>query len=510
MMKKQPVSFRLIYLIYLGVLVALVAAAAIYVGSLLRQYEKSQPEFHVQQAVEQLLEDAKAEGFWSLHDLPRSSSSDYEANLDLKQTYLDQLAAEDLNFVAQAGTTEDELLYNVESNGFCLAQVKLKATGPMYTKLAVFSMRDWTVESVTPVMEEHEYTLSVPADFDVQVNGMAAGEGEEDGRLVTYTLSNLYLKPELTITDEEGNQAEYRIKKNKIVAEYFDYSMTLPDTLSVKLDGQELTGEEAGSGMVHYGITSLTQPQVTISDLYGNTVQYEGGQLPLTQATITASESCQVQVLGASVPQAAVTIETNPEYTHFADYVEDLPGVAVYRIAVLQNDAEITVKDASDNTISLDASTTTHNLVNSVSGLDQVPEEVSAEIDVLKTAQNWSLFLTRDLAFSQVQKTLIPGSYQYDVATKYAYGIDITFTSGHTLLNPAFADNSVTNFLWITDDCFSVDISFVKRMLLSTGVQVDDPMNDRFYFVKYDGTNDGVDNPVWKLASMKEIVDNAG
>ena len=34
-------------------------------------------------------------------------------------------------------------------------------------------------------------------------------------------------------------------------------------------------------------------------------------------------------------------------------------------------------------------------------------------------------------------------------------------------------------------------------------------MNDRFYFVKYDTTNDGVDNPTWKLAGMKEIVDNA-
>ena len=70
-------------------------------------------------------------------------------------------------------------------------------------------------------------------------------------------------------------------------------------------------------------------------------------------------------------------------------------------------------------------------------------------------------------------------------------------------------DNTVKNFVWITDDCFSVDISFVKHMYLYGTTLVEDPMNDRFYFVKYDTTNDGVDNPTWKLAGMKEIVDNA-
>ena len=45
-------------------------------------------------------------------------------------------------------------------------------------------------------------------------------------------------------------------------------------------------------------------------------------------------------------------------------------------------------------------------------------------------------------------------------------------------------------------------------ILNRTGGSVEDPMNDRFTFVKYDGTKDGVDNPEWKLVSMKEIVSN--
>ena len=87
--------------------------------------------------------------------------------------------------------------------------------------------------------------------------------------------------------------------------------------------------------------------------------------------------------------------------------------------------------------------------------------------------------MTNDLAFSRIRGYLIPGSYQYEVAQKYATGVDITFTSRHTLDDPAFTGNTVTNFVWITEDCFSVDISFVKHMRLWYGTPVDDAMNDR-------------------------------
>ena len=116
--------------------------------------------------------------------------------------------------------------------------------------------------------------------------------------------------------------------------------------------------------------------------------------------------------------------------------------------------------------------------------------------------------MSNDLAFAKVKQHLIADSYQYEVAVQYATGEDITFTSAHTLGNPAFTQEEVTNFVWITDDCFSVDISFVKHMILKTGTGVDDYMNDRFYFVKYDDTEDDIDNPTWKIASMKEIVNN--
>ena len=86
------------------------------------------------------------------------------------------------------------------------------------------------------------------------------------------------------------------------------------------------------------------------------------------------------------------------------------------------------------------------------------------------------------------------------MATKYANGIDITFTSIHTLDNPPFTNESVGNFIRISENCFSVDISFDKNMVLSDGNCITDSMNDRFYFVKY------AESGTWKLVCMKEIV----
>ena len=59
-MTRRGVSFKRAYLIYLGVLAALAAAAVGYVYFLLRDYEASQPEQRVWEAVEELAAQAAA------------------------------------------------------------------------------------------------------------------------------------------------------------------------------------------------------------------------------------------------------------------------------------------------------------------------------------------------------------------------------------------------------------------------------------------------------------------
>ena len=510
-MKKRRVSFPMIYLIYLGVLIALVLAAVLYVAALLRQYENAQPEQRVWEAVAELAADASGGDLWSKYGLPEVTPGRFEQGRDLQTEYLALYREEGLSVAPAGGSRgEDELLYDVECGGLVLAQVGLKASGPAATKLAVLSMREWTVDSVRPVFEKRDYTLTVPADFGVRVNGVAltAADGAaRDGGEIGYTLSGLYLTPELTVTDREGNVAEYTIKNGRVLVEYFNYSLTLPSALTVEVNGAVAQGEAAGEDRVRYDIALLNKPEVTISDGYGNAVSYEGGdELPLTTMTITADERYTVQVEGAPVPDRAVTRRDDPDYAGFADYVQGLPRICVYHIAVLRNDAGIAVTDERGSPVALDGESNVQDLTDRRSGLDTVPEEVGAQVDVLQIAQNWSMFMSNDLAFSKIKPYLISGSYQYEVAARYSASTDSKFFSKHTLASPAFTDSAVTNFTWITGDCFSVDIRFVKHMRLYYGAPVDDPMNDRFYFIRYDDTNDGVDNPAWKLAGMKEII----
>lgn len=510
-MNKRKVSFKLVYLIYLGVLAALVIAAVLYVASLLRQYESAQPEQRVWDAVETLAADAARGDFWSKYDMPQVTPGALEQGRDVQKEYLALYSdAAKLSAVPAAGAhSEDELLYNVEYGGLVLAQVRLKAAGPVVTKLAVLSMREWAVDEICPVLEARDYTLTVPSDFGVQVNGVTLGSADgtaKDGGETEYTVSGLYLDPAFAITDPDGNQARYTIKNGRVLAEYFHYTLTLPSALTVEVDGAVRQGEAAGEDRVRYDIVCLNKPAVTISDDYGNEISYEGGgELPLTALTITADERYAVQVEGAPVPERSVTKAANPDYAAFADFVENLPQTCVYHIAVLRDDAGITVADERGESVALDPEQNTYDFTQP-RGLEAVPEEVAAQVDVLQTAQNWSLFMSNDLALSKIKPYLISGSYQYEVAVRYAASEDSKFFSKHTLANPAFTDSSVTNFAWITDDCFSVDIRFVKHMRLYYGTLVDDPMNDRFYFVRYD---DGADGPAWKLAGMKEIIQDA-
>lgn len=512
-MRKRIVSFPLVYLIYLGVLLAAVAAALLYVRSVLHSYEDSQPERQVEEAIAELVSSASSGELWEQYALSEVALGDWEQHLDLQKEYLALYTDGDLDFSTKSGLHgEDELYYVVENGGFPLAEIKLKAMGPTVTKLAIFSYREWEVESVRPVLEAHDYTLTVPTDFHVSVNGVAltAADGALDGNETKYTVSGVYLKPAFEITDKDGNAAEYTLKNDRVVVEFYQYTLTLPSALTVELNGEIHPGELLEDGRVRHDMSLVAKPAVKISDDYGNVFDYEGGdELPLTYMTITANDGYTVQVAGAPIPEKAVETYPNPDYATFSDFVEDLPQICVFHIAVLQEDAEIGITDAQGEPVALDPDKHTYDL-SVPEGLAAVPDSVSAQIDVLSIAQSWSRFLTRDLTYAQMKKYLIPGSYQYEVATKYANGIDITFTSPHTLLDPAFTDNSVSNFVWITDTCFSVDISFVKHMRLSSGSLVDDPMNDRFYFVLYDDTNDNADNPTWKLASMKEIVNDAG
>jgi len=512
-MTKGKITFRKVYLIYLAALLVLMLLAVGYVRAVLKDYERRQPERQVEQAMAELSADAEAGTLWEKYALPEVAvPGRFEENVDVKAAYLALWSGEDLGYTqSSAPHAADELLYTIHSAGFPLAEVVLGTAGEPVTKLGILTSQAWEIRSLTPVFTSHDLTLSVPADFSVTVNGTALTEadGTVDSRsMVTYAIPGVYVKPRLTIQDASGQTAQYTFRGDRVLPELYNYTLTLPAALTVQVDGARMEGQTQENGMVRYDVVRLNKPEVRISDRYGNTVDYEGGdELPLTYLTLSALD--QTVRLGDTVlsPDRQSVPE---EYAAFADYVPDLPQVAVYQIAVLQENAEITVTEAGGGTTALEPGRHTYDLTGLGQGQESVPAEIAGEVDVLDAAQKWSLFMSNDLRFTVLAPYLIKDSYQYNMAYKYAHSIDITFTSNHTLKNPTFTDISVTNFVPIADNCFSVDISFVKHMLLGNGLDVDDAINDRFYFVKYDDTADGKDNPAWKIAGMKEVVNHAG
>ena len=506
-MKRKRVSFIQCYLIYVAVLAVLVTASALYVRSLLRDYEASQPERVVDEAVAALRESAADGTFWSRYGAPDAAAGALESGVDLKAAYLGLYAGE--LSCKKTGGEQDTLAYRVENDGFPLAEIDLRAEGEAVTRLAIFTSRDWAVESVSPLFAPRDYTLSVPEGFSVTVNGRALAESdaarEQNG--VTYTLAGLYLRPELTITDPKGRNVAYRLQNERVVPEIYHYVLTLPDVLRVTVNGAPDAGESAGDGLLRHEILELSRPEVTVSDHYGNTVSYEGGALPLTYAAVKVRSGDTVRVAEREVAAEDVEISDDPEYAAFAELLPDLPKVALCRVAILTDDAPISVTDARGNVTALTSGESAYDLTEP-ERLPAVPDEVAAQIDVIDVGHKWSLFLTRDLPFSGISPYLVKDSYQYTTARQYATGIDITFTSKHTLKSPPFTEDSATNFTWITDDCFSVDVHFVKHMHLATGRDHDDTMNDRFYFVRH--ANGAASDPAWKLAGMTEIVENAG
>ncbi|MBQ8821931.1 MAG: hypothetical protein IJZ82_04765 [Lachnospiraceae bacterium] len=512
-MKKKGISFKVIYLIYLFLVIMAVVAALLYVNKSLHEYEALRPEVRVTEAMAQLAADAGEGDFFAEYDLGEVTPGAYEAHMDVEKQYLELFKIGEMSYSQKSVShEEDELYYNIENDGTLLAEVKLKAVGEAYTRLTVLNFREWQMEWVKPLWEAQDYTLTVPEDFYVSINGVEIGKEDGTagtGNQITYCFPGLYQKPDLVIKNHLGDPVSFAMKDGVVLAEFYDYTLMLPGALEVKVNGEVFDGEVQSDGRVRYHIRTLEKPQVCIADVYGNEVNYEGGTtLPLTQFQITADSRYTLTYVGRGIIHEMVEFSDNPEYATFAEYVPDIPRIATYDIAILEDDAEVMVQDVYGNLLSYDKTVREHNFIDCMEGVPEVPEEIADEVDVLSVAQSWSLFMSNDLPFAEVKPHLIKDSYQYEVARKYATGVDIKFTSQHTLLNPAFSEEKVSNFMFLAENCFSVDISFVKHMQLRTGKKVDDAMNDRFYFVKYDDTDDGVENPTWKIASMKEIVGN--
>lgn len=136
-----------------------------------------------------------------------------------------------------------------------------------------------------------------------------------------------------------------------------------------------------------------------------------------------------------------------------------------------------------------------------IKNYDDAKEYIKDNFDILKLAENWSLFLTDDLSgsyhgFNQLTPYLIEDTYMYEMAYGWSHNVDIKFVSSHRLKNPVFTNERVENFVIYNDLAFSVEVYLEKNMVVSGKDKVD-IMHDRLYFIYYENG--------YKLVDMKSI-----
>lgn len=289
----------------------------------------------------------------------------------------------------------------------------------------------------------------------------------------------------------------------------FESSDVVLDTLLSQTQGKNLTFEKNANSYKTeepiYDILADGQPiaSVTLS-AYNEKVTFliltvmdwkvEKAELVnaanLTDYTIYAPDGYRITVNGVPVGGEYLTgkRESQALFANASEYIT-VPDLVEYKIPGLSMQPEVIVTDASGQNINYTLEGTQYTVPFGVES--EMPEDLKET--ALNIAETWSLFNTDDLkggshGLETVRKFLIPDSYYDNLAKGWASGVDITFTSAHTLSNPAFENVNVDHYIRYTDDCFSCHIDFDKPMHLTrTGDNIVDSTHSTYLFAKYNG-----------------------
>lgn len=207
----------------------------------------------------------------------------------------------------------------------------------------------------------------------------------------------------------------------------------------------------------------------------------------------------------------------NEGLTQISNYVE-IPYIVKYEVANLLKSPDVKILDENGNEVDYaEEGNTISKELNFITAAteEEAKSHIKGEIDILEVAKDWSLYLTDDLdgrlhGYYNISQYLIDDSAIEKFAYSWATGVDITFVSSHTLLNPTFTDEKISNFEIYNENAFSCEVYLQKNLKLKSGGKViEDKMNERMYFAYYDETDDGKDNPTWKLVNMQSVTDNS-
>ena len=238
----------------------------------------------------------------------------------------------------------------------------------------------------------------------------------------------------------------------------------------------------------------------------------------LYTSKILVPNNCKVYVNDKELTEEQIVEKVQNEgLTEISKYVE-IPYIVKYEVPELlkKPDVKILDKDGNEVQYKQEGNKISKELdFISLETEEEAKTNLKGELDILTVAKDWSLYLTDDLSgrlngYYNISKYLIEDSKIDKFAYSWATGVDITFVSSHTLLNPAFTDEKISNFEIYNENAFSCEVYLQKNLKLKSGGKIiQDKMNERMYFAYCDETDDGKDNSEWKLVNMQSVTDNS-
>ncbi len=270
--------------------------------------------------------------------------------------------------------------------------------------------------------------------------------------------------------------------------------------LEVELDGSK---KENRLGLLTFNVWNVKQV----------TSKMENG---LYTCNVLVPNNCKVYLNNKQLTESQIADTVQNEGLEQLSKYADIPNIIKYEVKNLLKKPDIKILDAEGKEVDYkqEGNTISKTLdFKTASSEEEAMQSIKGEIDILKIAEDWSLYLTDDLSgrlhgFYNIGQYLIEDSNIEKFAYDWATGIDITFVSSHRLDNPTFTDEKISNFEIYNENAFSCEVYLQKNLILKSGKKIEDKMNERMYFAYYDETNDGKDNPTWKLINMQSITDN--
>ena len=184
------------------------------------------------------------------------------------------------------------------------------------------------------------------------------------------------------------------------------------------------------------------------------------------------------------------------EFQYAADYVT-VPALVEYRVDGLYEEPDIQVR-THEGAVA--------EPVWTEDGTLRVDSFLTSEMDpdlarqVLQNAKDYTNFFSRDLPGARTGIACLQGmfpkdSYYLELAENYRRYDMWTYSAHDT---PTFSGEVVENYIRYSEDFFSCEISFDKKLILITGQERHDYTHTRFYYVNIDGN--------WVIVDMQQIL----